>query len=78
MLYKYVNNYLKKNLKRQMMSEEYKIRYGSGGVMYKEKIKKVEPEKKSEEKPKKKKKKVIQEIMGDDLKEQREMLDEII
>ena len=46
--------------------------------MYKEKIKKVEPEKKSEEKPKKKKKKVIQEIMGDDLKEQREMLDEII
>ena len=33
------------------MSEEYKIRYGSGGVMYKEKIKKVEPEKKSEEKP---------------------------
>ena len=78
MLYKYVNNYLKKNLKRQMMSEEYKIRYGSGGVMYQEKIKKVEPEKKSEEKPKKKKKKVIQEIMGDDLKEQREMLDEII
>ena len=60
------------------MSEEYKIRYGSGGVMYKEKIKRVEPEKKSEEKPKKKKKKVIQEIMGDDLKEQREMLDEII
>ena len=49
------------------MSEEYKIRYGSGGVMYKEKIKKVEPEKKSEEKPKKKKKKVIQEIMGEDL-----------
>ena len=46
--------------------------------MYKEKIKKVEPEKKSEEKPKKKKKKVIQEIMGDDLNEQREMLDEII
>ena len=78
MLYKYVNNYLKKNLKRQMMSEEYKIRYGSGGVMYKEKIKKVEPDKKSEEKPKKKKKKVIQEIMGDDLNEQREMLDEII
>ena len=78
MLYKYVNNYLKKNLKRQMMSEEYKIRYGSGGVMYKEKIKKVEPEKKSEDKPKKKKKKVIQEIMGDDLNEQREMLDEII
>jgi len=60
------------------MSEEYKIRYGSGGVMYKEKITKVEPEKKSEAKPKKKKKKVIQEIMGDDLNEQREMLDEII
>ena len=29
-------------------------------------------------KPKKKKKKVIQEIMGDDLREQREMLDEIV
>ena len=55
-----------------------RIRYGAGGAIYKEKVKEVEPEKKSEEKPKKKKKKVIQEIMGDDLKEQREMLDEII
>ena len=26
-------------MKRQKMSEEYKIRYGAGGVMYKEKIK---------------------------------------
>ena len=53
-----------------------RIRYGAGGAIYKEKVKEVEPEKKSEEKPKKKK--VIQEIMGDDLNAQREMLDEII
>jgi len=57
-----------------------RIRYGAGGAIYKEKVKEVEtkPEPKVEDKPKKKKKKVIQEIMGDDLKEQREMLDEII
>ena len=67
-------------MKRQKMSEEYKIRYGAGGVMYKEKVNKAEPkpEPKVEAKPKKKKKKVIQEIMGDDLKESKEMLDEII
>ena len=56
-----------------------RIRYGAGGAKYKEKIKvETKPEPKVEDKPKKKKKKVIQEIMGDDLKEQREMLDEII
>ena len=62
------------------MSEEYKIRYGSGGVIYKEKVTKAEPkpEPKVEAKPKKKKKKVIQEIMGDDLRESKEMLDEIV
>ena len=55
------------------------IRYGAGGVPYKEKVKvETKPEPKVEDKPKKKKKKVIQEIMGDDLKEQREMLDEIV
>ena len=72
------------------MSEE-RIRYGAGGVMYKEKTIETEQEElkasleqskankaEREVKPKKKKKKVIQEIMGDDLKEQREMLDEII
>ena len=60
------------------MSSEEIIRYGAGGVAYKEKVKvetkqdvKVEPKKK-------KKKKIIQEIMGDDLKESKEMLDEII
>ena len=68
-----------------------RVRYGAGGVEYIEKdpIEKEQeeleaskaepkPEPKVEAKPKKKKKKVIQEIMGDDLKEQREMLDEII
>ena len=73
------------------MSEEYKIRYGAGGVEYIEKdpIEKEQEELEASLKQskaakaervgkKKKKKKVIQEIMGDDLKEQREMLDEII
>ena len=55
-----------------------RIRYGAGGVPYVEKTKEQpKPEVKVEPK-KKKKKKVIQEIMGDNLKEQREMLDEII
>ena len=66
-----------------------RIRYGAGGVPYIEKT--IETEKQDleasykqskankEERPKKKKKKkVIQEIMGDDLKEQKETLDEII
>ena len=68
-----------------------RIRYGAGGVPYVEKT--IEKEKDELEasynqskqnkaervaKPKKKKKKVIQEIMGDDLKENKEMLDEII
>ena len=66
------------------------IRYGAGGVPYR--VKTIEDEQaelkagleqskanKAERVAKpKKKKKVIQEIMGDDLKEQREMLDEII
>ena len=67
---------------------ETKIRYGAGGVPYIEKT--IETEKadleasykqsiaNKKERTKKKKKKVIQEIMGDDLREQREMLDEII
>ena len=75
------------------MSEE-RIRYGAGGVAYKEKVPEVDliqKEKeeleasleqskaaKSERVNKKKKKKVIQEIMGDDLKKSKEMLDEII
>lgn len=66
-----------------------KIRYGAGGVPYIEKT--IETEKseleasykqskanKEERTKKKKKKKVIQEIMGDDLNENKEMLDEII
>ena len=65
-----------------------KIRYGAGGVPYIEKT--IETEKKEleasykqsvankKERTKKKKKKVIQEIMGDDLVENKEMLDEII
>jgi cbb3-type cytochrome oxidase cytochrome c subunit len=65
-----------------------KIRYGAGGVPYVEKT--IETEKadleasykqsiaNKKERTKKKKKKVIQEIMGDDLKEQKETLDEII
>ena len=68
-----------------------RVRYGAGGVEY---IKKDPIEKEQEEleaslkqskaakaervEKKKKKKKVIQEIMGDDLKESKEMLDEII
>ena len=60
------------------MSSEEIIRYGAGGVAYKEKVK-VEPKQDVKVEPKKKKKKkVIQEIMGDDLKESKEMLDEII
>ena len=67
------------------------IRYGAGGVPYVEKtIESEQAELKAgleqskankaerDVKPKKKKKKVIQEIMGDDLKEQKETLDEII
>ena len=65
-----------------------RIRYGAGGVPYIEKT--IETEKadleasykqsiaNKKERTKKKKKKVIQEIMGDDLKEQKETLDEII
>tara|TARA_Y100001938_G_scaffold40531_1_gene56070 strand:- start:76 stop:291 length:216 start_codon:yes stop_codon:yes gene_type:complete len=69
-----------------------RIRYGAGGIQYTEKT--IEKEKEEleaslqqsrlakaervEKEKKKKKKKVIQEIMGDDLKESKEMLDEII
>ena len=72
------------------MSEE-RIRYGAGGIMYVEKTIESEQEElkasleqskvnktEREVKSKKKKKKVIQEIMGDDLRESKEMLDEII
>ena len=71
------------------MSEEV-IRYGAGGVPYYEQTSDIEKEQKEleaslkqskaakAERVTKKKKKVIQEIMGDDLKEQRELLDEII
>ena len=75
---------------RKQMAEE-RIRYGAGGVPYIEKTIESEQEElkasleqsrankaEREVKPKKKKKKVIQEIMGDDLKESKEMLDEII
>jgi len=59
-----------------------RVRYGAGGVEYIEKdpIEKEQPKAAKAEKveKKKKKKKVIQEIMGDDLKESKEMLDEII
>jgi hypothetical protein len=67
-----------------------KIRYGAGGVPYYEQTSDIEKEQKEleaslkqskaakAERVTKKKKKVIQEIMGDDLKEQRELLDEII
>jgi hypothetical protein len=62
---------------RKAMSEE-RVRYGAGGVPYMG-PKQEEPKKQeSSKEPKKKKKKVIQEIMGDDLNEQRETLDEII
>jgi|TARA_B100001964_G_scaffold43386_1_gene48264 hypothetical protein len=59
------------------------IRYGAGGVPYHVqeddiKITKVEVKPEKKEEPKKKKKKVIQEIMGDDLNEEKETLDEII
>ena len=66
-----------------------KIRYGAGGVPYYEQTSDIEKEQKEleaslkqskaakAERVTKKKKKVIQEIMGDDLKEQRELLDEI-
>ena len=66
------------------------IRYGAGGVPYVEKtiddeqaelkagLEQSKANKAERVAKPKKKKKVIQEIMGDDLKEQREMLDEII
>jgi len=70
------------------MSNE-RIRYGAGGVQYIEKT--IDSEQaelkasleqsktnKEERTKKNKKKKVIQEIMGDDLRESKEMLDEII
>tara|TARA_B100001093_G_scaffold314741_1_gene300293 strand:+ start:68 stop:280 length:213 start_codon:yes stop_codon:yes gene_type:complete len=70
------------------MSEE-RVRYGAGGVQYIEKT--IDSEQaelkasleqsktnKEERTKKNKKKKVIQEIMGDDLRESKEMLDEII
>ena len=65
-----------------------RIRYGAGGVPYIEKT--IVTEKadleasykqsiaNKKERTKKKKKKVIQEIMGDDLVENKETLDEII
>ena len=53
------------------------IRYGAGGVPYVEKVSEEKPKPEQKVEPKKKKK-VIQEIMGDDLKESKEMLDEII
>ena len=68
-----------------------RVRYGAGGVEYIEKdpIEKEQEELEASLKQskaakaervgkKKKKKKVIQEIMGDDLKEEKELLDEII
>ena len=68
-----------------------RVRYGAGGVEYREKapIEKEQEELEASLKQskaakaervgkKKKKKKVIQEIMGDDLKEEKETLDEII
>ena len=68
-----------------------RVRYGAGGVEYIEKdpIEKEQEELEASLKQskaakaervgkKKKKKKEIQEIMGDDLKESKEMLDEII
>jgi cbb3-type cytochrome oxidase cytochrome c subunit len=74
------------------MSNDVRVRYGAGGVPYVEKT--IETEKQEleaslkqskaakaeriEKEKKKKKKKVIQEIMGDDLNEEKEMLDEII
>ena len=68
-----------------------RVRYGAGGVEYIEKdpiekeqeeldasLKQSKAAKAEKVEKKKKKKKVIQEIMGDDLKESKEMLDEII
>ena len=69
-----------------------RIRYGSGGVPYIEKTietekadlelsykqSKANKEERVKKEKKTKKKKVIQEIMGDDLKEEKETLDEII
>ena len=68
-----------------------RVRYGAGGVEYIEKdpiekeqeeldasLKQSKAAKAERVGKKKKKKKVIQEIMGDDLKESKEMLDEII
>jgi|TARA_A100001015_G_scaffold172923_1_gene192212 hypothetical protein len=68
-----------------------RVRYGAGGVEYIEKdpiekeqeeleasLKQSKAAKAERVEKKKKKKKVIQEIMGDDLKESKEMLDEII
>ena len=68
-----------------------RIRYGAGGVEYIEKdpiekeqeeldasLKQSKAAKAERVGKKKKKKKVIQEIMGDDLKEEKETLDEII
>ena len=68
-----------------------RIRYGAGGVEYIEKdpiekeqeeldasLKQSKAAKAERVEKKKKKKKVIQEIMGDDLKEEKETLDEII
>ena len=68
-----------------------RVRYGAGGVEYIEKdpiekeqeeleasLKQSKAAKAERVEKKKKKKKVIQESMGDDLKESKEMLDEII
>jgi len=68
-----------------------RVRYGAGGVEYIEKdpiekeqeeldasLKQSKAAKAERVGKKKKKKKVIQEIMGDDLKEEKETLDEII
>ena len=68
-----------------------RVRYGAGGVEYIEKdpiekeqeeldasLKQSKAAKAERVGKKKKKKKVIQEIMGDDLKEEKEILDEII
>ena len=75
------------------MDDGQKIRYGAGGTPYYEQPSGIEKEKEAldismkqsvtakkerQDKAKKKEKKVIQEIMGDDLKEEKEMLDEII
>ena len=74
-----------------MVTRMSKIRYGAGGIPYHKQNDEIEAEQKAledslkqskankaERVPKKKKKKVIQEIMGDDLVENKETLDEII